>query len=132
MLELLLMDNDVKNDICHLILHAEINPINYETMVKISKGEVTHPVLDSKDFEIELPNDIRVVYSIEEHPVGICKHISISQAKELPSIGDILLVLDCFSFHTKLDGESADHHYIEECIVDGKECQAINVIELLY
>lgn len=129
MLELLLMDEDVQKVIKQLIKYAEKNVVDYERMVKISLGKIPHPVLDDKKFEIELPNDIRVVFSIEEHPVGMCKHISISQDLQLPIYEDILLVLSYFGFKSKLGDKKVSHDYLEECIVDGKECSAINVIE---
>jgi hypothetical protein len=129
MLELLLMDEDVQKVIKQLIKYAEKNTIDYERMVNISKSNIQHPVLNDKNFEAELPNNIRVVFSIEEHPVGMCKHISISQDLQLPIYEDILLVLSYFGFKSKLGDSKVSHDYLEDCLVDGKECSAINVIE---
>lgn len=131
MLEILLMDGELTSRIAKLILHAEANPFDFDTMKHASENKLPIIPEGCDDFEIILPLDIRVVYTVEEHPKGICKHISISQDMDSPSNDNLLVILNHFGFNTNLKDSKA-YAYIENCIVDGVKCKAVNVIENLY
>ena len=131
MLEILLMDAELTSRIARLILHAEANPFDFDTMKHASENRLPIIPEGCNDFEIELPLDIRVVYTVEEHPKGICKHISISQDMDTPSNDNLLVILNHFGFNTNLKDSKA-YAYIENCVVDSKKCRAVNVIENLF
>ena len=131
MLEILLMDDELNSRISELILHAEANPFDFDTMKHASDNRLPIIPEGCKDFEIELPLDIRVVYTVEEHPRGICKHISISQNNDTPSNDNLFVVLRHFGFTTNFRDNNA-YAYIENCVVNGEKCKAVNVIENLF
>lgn len=131
MLEILLMDDELNSRISELILHAEANPFDFDTMKHASDNRLPIIPEGCNDFEIELPLDIRVVYTVEEHPRGICKHISISQNYNAPSNENLLTVLNHFGFNTNLNNSNS-YAYIESCILNDMKCKAVNVIETLF
>ena len=128
MLEILLMDDDLTAKIAKLIQNAESNHFDFEKMKFAHDNRLPIIPEDCYDFEIELPTNIRVVFTIEEHPKGLCKHISISQDNDTPSNSDLLLILNHFGFTTNLNDKNY-YAYIEKCKVNGKNCKAVNVIE---
>lgn len=125
------MDDELNSKIADLILYAEANPFDFDTMKHASANRLPIIPKDCKDFEIDLPLDIRVVFTVEEHPIGICKHISISQNHDIPTNNDLFTVLNHFGFVTTLRDNKA-YAYVENCIVNGQECKAVNVIENLF
>ena len=131
MLEILLMDEELTSRIARLILHAEANPFEFEVMKHASENRLPIIPKDCKDFEIELPLDIRVVFTVEEHPRGICKHISVSQNNDTPSHDNLFVILRHFGFNTTLR-DNKSYAYIENCVVNGESCRAVNVIENLF
>jgi hypothetical protein len=131
MLEFMSLDSELNNRIADLILNAEANPFTMEVMKHAMENRLPIIPKGCRDFEIELPLDHRVVYTVEEHPIGICKHISISQNNDSPSFDNLLTIISYFGFVTNLQDKKA-HAYVENCLVNGEECKAINVIELLF
>lgn len=133
MLELLIMDDEVQKEIKKLINYAENHVVSYERMVemheKTQRGEPIDGVVgDNPNHAIELPLGFRVAFSFEVHPIGECRHISVSVNDEQPSYHDLLLVLDYFGFQTNLkDGKA--HAYVEQYTVNGVEKFAVNVVE---
>lgn len=131
MLEILLMDDELTSRMARLILHAEANPFEFEVMKHASANRLPIIPEGCKDFEIELPLDIRVVFTVEEHPRGICKHISVSQNGDTPPHDNLFVILRHFGFNTTLRDNKA-YAYIESCVVNGQNCRAVNVIENLF
>lgn len=131
MLEIIFMDNDINTKISDVILHAEANPFSFEVMKNASENNL--PIIEKgcDDFEILLPMGYRIIYTVEEHPMGLCRHISVSHNMEQPSFDDLLQILNHFGFKTTIHDEKA-YIYGENCMVNGKECIAINVIEKLF
>lgn len=133
MLELLIMDDEVQNNIKKLINYAENHVVSYERMVDLNeqmkRGELVEGVVgDNPNHAIELPLGFRVAFSFEVHPIGECRHISVSVNDEQPSYHDLMLVLDYFGFQTNLkDGKA--HAYVEQYTVNGVEKFAVNVVE---
>ncbi len=131
MLEILLMDEEINQQICDLILYAEANPFDKEQMLFAQNNKtMVIPKETYDNYVIMLPYDIRVVYTVEEHPVGICKHISLSQNNEIPSFDDCVIVLDLFGFVGFK--KQVGYVYPEACTINGEECKALNVIEPLF
>ena len=131
MLEILLMDDDINQQINDLLVYAELNPFNIEEMVEAQKNKT--PIIPKETYDnhvIVLPYDIRVVYTVEEHPIGICKHISISQNGELPKREDYIIILHKFGFNIMIT--KVGYTYAEKCMVNEVLTQALNVVEPLY
>ena len=131
MLEIIFMDNEVNNRIVEVILYAEANPFSFDVMKHASENKIAIIPEDCTDYQIELPMGYRIIYTVEEHPMGLCRHISMSHEYKIPKITDVLTILDNFGFYTKLQDKEA-YTYVEECIVDGNKCKAINVIEKMF
>lgn len=131
MLEILLMDDEISQEINDLLVYAELNSFTMEEMIDAQKNKT--PIIPKETYDnyvVILPYDIRVVYTVEEHPIGVCKHISISQNSDLPKREDYIVILDKFGFNILQSKEG--FAYSEKCLVDGVECKALNIIEPLY
>lgn len=131
MLEILLMDDDITQQINEMLVYAELNHFNVERMVEAQKTKT--PIIPKETYDnhlIILPYDIRVIYTVEEHPIGMCKHISISQNGQMPNREDYILILDKFGFN--IVQSKTGYAYTEKCLVNGVECIALNVVEPLF
>lgn len=125
MLELLILDEEVQASISKLKNYSEQNVISYEELVNPMTVIGENP-----NYLVELPMGFRVVYSVEEQPMGLCRHLSISVDNQEPSFNDLLIVIGYFGFNTDLlDGKA--YRYTEKCMVNGQLCFATNVIEKL-
>lgn len=60
-----------------LIVYAQKNPYTIEKLKMIKRG-LEIPPGDRQGFSIELPFGFRCVFTIEDHPMGTCRHLSIS------------------------------------------------------
>ena len=134
MLEILILDDEVQENIKTLIQYAELNVVSYKDMVemynKMKNGETVTPIGDDPNHFIYLPLDIRVAYSIEEHPIGECKHISISCKNEEPNFNDVALIMSYFGFSSDFNSELPTcQAYMEKYVIDGVEYSALNIIE---
>jgi len=133
MLELLLLDDEVQKKIKTLIEYADNHVVSYDKMVELQQKVDSEEAIDdaignNPNHSIELPMGYRVAYSIEVHPIGECRHISVSVDDKTPETYDLLLILDFFGFKSNLkDGKC--YAYVENYTVDDVEYSAINVIE---
>jgi len=68
----------------------------------------------------------RVVFSIEEQPIGNCRHISISNETNVHMIDEINTIIKAFGFVTDVNvSDDISHKYLEET----NDTQSINIIE---
>jgi len=134
MLELLLLDEKVKSDIKKLMKKAINKPITESIMTSL-KDDETEQLGFGKDFGINISSGHRIVYTIEEHPIGMCKHISISLDEHIPSLDDVDLIISEFDFNANLIvPDDNTHVYIEKItdkITGDIKTEAINIIELI-
>lgn len=115
-----------KKAVARVVKYAFDNKIERETLEKMVKKEVA-PVGDSPEYTCYLFDGFRVVFSIENHPMGWCRHISISvnSTVKVPSIEAAKMIMEEFGFQTPL----------EDCYVELEETgdperpNAIYVIE---
>ncbi len=134
MLEILILDDEVQENIKKLIQYAELNVVPYAVMIdmynKMKNKEPITPIGDDPNHFIYIPMDIRIAYSIEEHPVGECKHISISTKNGEPNFNDVALIMSYFGFRSDLNGGLATcQAYMENYVIDDVEYSALNIIE---
>jgi hypothetical protein len=136
MLELLLLNDDVQKKIKTLIEYADNHVVSYEKMVELQEKTELEEAIDDAigndpNHSIELPLGYRVVYSIEVHPIGECRHISVSVDNKEPDLDNLRLILDFFGFMSNLqDGKC--YAYVESYTVDSIEYSAVNVVEPTY
>ena len=88
-----------KEAIDNLVKYAEANRISFSEMKELMDGKKP-PMGDNPDYICYLTNGYRVVYSIEEQPLGWCRHISISvdTPKKMPSIPAVETIMHEFGF----------------------------------
>lgn len=97
-----------------------------ETLDKMMRQEI--PVVgDDENHRMFIPEGFKLVYSIEDQPAGVVKHISMSinRPNTLPSINSVKYMMHALGFSRPLD--SADGVQIENL---GHGFQAINILEL--
>lgn len=80
------------------------------------------PIGDNPNFVCTLPVGFRIVYSIEQQPIGWCRHISVSvDGAKLPNPMAVRMIADEFGFGPM---EHWDNIWVENN-------NAVNVIERL-
>ena len=136
MLELLLLDDEIQKSIKNLIEYADNHVVSYEKMVELQEKMQNEEVIDeaignNPNHSIELPMGYRVAYSIEVHPIGECKHISVSVDNKEPELENLRLILDFFGFKSNLE-DGKCYAYVESYTVDSIEYSAVNVVEPTY
>jgi hypothetical protein len=133
MLELILQQEEVRNNINKLVNHAEANVLTYEYMLeqsqKVKLGIPIDSIGSDPNHNIVLPLGFRVVFSIEEHPVGKCRHLSMSKNdNENITPEESLLIMEYFGFKSNLiDGNAM--FYVEQYTIDNVHYKALNIIE---
>jgi hypothetical protein len=120
------MDVDVKDKIKKLIDFAEQNPVTLQTMMEIMDG-VASPAGSFAKFRIDILIGYRVVFTVEEHPGGWMKHISISinDAEKLPGFPAIDMILEEFGMGTLQNALEQKLVYLEETITP----KAVNILQ---
>jgi len=104
--------------IAELIKNACENKISLEEMYEIASGK-KDPIGNNPKFSRRLEKNIRVVYSIEQHPSHLMKHISISEDFKLPGLEDVVTILKEFGFERD----------ILDCAVYKEGDVAVNILE---
>jgi len=117
---MVIIDEKSKEIIKSLIDHAYENKISLEDMYEIAEGK-KDPIGDSKEFCCRISKDIRIVFSVEQHPTHLMKHISISKNFELPDFEDVVVIIKEFGFVNE----------IQDCVVYKEGKIAINVLEVV-
>jgi hypothetical protein len=115
----LIIDSEVIDKIKELTKFAFENKILLDDMKRIADGELP-PVGDNLNYSLKIPFGFRAVFSIEEHPGGFFRHLSVSVDKKnrYPSIEAVQMIASEFGFE---DIRKA-HIYFE------KEVEAVNII----
>ena len=119
----LIIGDDERKKIRRLIDYAHKHIFDMKKMKKLTKGNI-RPAGERKEFVIFLPIGFRIVYSLEEHPMGLMKHLSISveAAGRYPSIEAVIMILKEFGFNSKIGDKNSK-------IYEEKEYESINRIE---
>jgi len=124
----LVIDAEAKRDIAKVVKYAFDNKIELETLKKMVENELP-PIGDTPEHLCYIFKDFRVVFSVEHHPMGWCRHISISvpSHNKMPSIEASEMLIEEFGFQTPLRN---CHVSIEETD-DPERKHAINIIEAM-
>src|SRR5437762_4044175 len=120
----MIIDEDAKQKIKAVIVHAEANVFSMDDLLDIyNKQEKV--AADQSGFVCEIPVGYRIVYSLEDQPAGIVRHLSVSvdEDKCLPNPPTVELLMKLFGFQSDL----AFCHVKLEDISPSR--QAINVLE---
>lgn len=132
-MRILQIDKKAKEAILRLKLYAENHKVDLETMKKMV-NRIVSPVGDNLNYVCYLHDGYRIVFSIEEHPSGWYRHISISvENNTLPSISSTELIMKEFGFQGAV--ENCADIWIEENISVagvGNDIIAVNLIWRIY
>ena len=121
----LIIDFETKQKIKSVIEYAEQNRIDHFQMIEIEAG-ILPPVGDNPNHCVSIFSGFRVVFSIEEHPIGWCRHFSVSvnADEKLPSIPATELLLQEFGFGENKSIHDFDNVWLEDEYI-------VNVIQLI-
>lgn len=98
------MTPDVLSKIHRVMRYAEENIYSIDDLLDMKNGELPVPG-DVPQRICTIPLEYRVVYSIEQHPGTMAKHISISVGKEegrFPSIEAVGHIMSLFGFKSDI------------------------------
>lgn len=123
----LVIDEKVRADIQRVKEYASKNVVSLETLKGLMAGQGLPLPGDKEEFSLCVPMGFKVVYSHEEQPHGVCRHLSISINVEgrVPHPQAVIMMCQEFGFINVF----ADCMVWTEKIGDALE--AINVVEPL-
>ena len=114
----LLIDENIKNELKSLKEYSEKNEYSLDELLDIKNG-VLEPPGDSEYFGRFISNGYKVVFTIENHPGGKFRHMSLSVNNKTPHPEATKLIMQELGFKNKL----------EDCIVYLELDVYLNVIE---
>ncbi|MHA2427334.1 MAG: hypothetical protein ACXADB_04850 [Candidatus Hermodarchaeia archaeon] len=94
---MIIINEEVKRDIEKAKERAKKKVFTADMMQKLASGDLPPPG-DSPHFRCDIPIGVKVVYTLEEHPLGLCEHISISSAGlgSVPPAEEIHQILEAY------------------------------------
>lgn len=120
-MRLLLIDEESKANALYVKQYANNNKLDSKLMQKAMAGDSTHCPGDNPHHCCYFPDGFKVVYSVEEQPVGWCKHLSVSVAStdKLPHIEAVKIIMKEF-----------DLKPLEECYcyIENSFPKSVNII----
>jgi len=118
----LFVDSAAEREVERVIKYAENNIVSYSMLEAMVAGQVS-PVGDKRGHVCVIPREYRIVYSIEEQAIGLCRHLSVSlaQSKYIPDQDALNKIIKLFGF----DGE------IEDCYVWVEELRHVNAVNIV-
>lgn len=118
--------------ITEVLQYADIHRFNIQDLKRIIAGEA-EPAGDNPAFEVMLPMGYRVVYTIEEHPGGWAKHISVSTVPRSSTLtgGALNRIMQLFGFRHDLAFASNAGLCYDEGEVSPENKGVASVIEFL-
>lgn len=122
---ILLISDEIKKTIKKLMVYAEDHKISYDKMKKIMDRKLPPPG-DNKNYVITIPLNFRVVFTIEQHPGGWFKHLSVSVPvkNKGPHPQAVEMIMAEFEMGD-LNARPGNSVYIEEI---GNGYKAINIL----
>jgi hypothetical protein len=130
MIRILQIDEKAKEAILKLKTYAENHKVNLEIIKQMASG-IKQPVGDDSNFSCYLHDGFRIVYSIEEQPAGLFRHISISidDLEKLPNVFATETIINEFGFKGTIS--NCDSVWIEENVpvITVGFVKAINLIQ---
>lgn len=121
----LVIDDNTRHQLSSLAEYAESNPFSFDELLDV-KNKAIMPAGDMEEFTRFIPDGYKVVYSIENQPVGTVRHLSVSVNRrgKLPSTHSVIEIMKLIGFQ----------NIIERCKVGLEDIspghQAVNVWEI--
>lgn len=124
-MRILSIDASAKEVLAELIDNAEKNIFTVDDLMEIKNGKAPAPG-DRKGFACYLDFGFRVVFSIEQHPQGRVRHLSVSvHGTGLPNPAAVEEIMKHLKFENPMENCKVDIEKLPE------NRQAIEVIELI-
>lgn len=122
-MSVLVIGTEEKETLKNLREHAEKNEFSLDDLLDIM-NKAEPPAGDRKGFSCIIPVGVRIVHTIENHPGGKMRHMSVSlQNSKLPMPELVNMILPELGFKTDMS----------ECHVSIEETEkAINVMEKVW
>ena len=122
----LIIDDDARVNIKSLVEHAEAHRVS-RRMITRAVEDPKYAIGNDASYSVIIPMGYRCVFSIEDQPIGWCRHLSVSVENPdpetpLPSPESIVVLMREFGFRGSLVGTLVGRVWIEEQ-------RAINVVE---
>lgn len=121
-----IINEEITSKLKALAEHAEKNPFSLDDLLDIINGQAKMAG-DYDEFTANLPFGYRLVYSVEEHPNGNFRHLSMSVDTDGKLPNDII-VRECMSM-------LGFKNQLENCFVSLEDIspkrQAVNVMEAI-
>lgn len=102
------MDADVARLVARLKAHATENPVTVERIRRMVAG-LEGPIGADPDYRVVIPDGYRCVYSEEEQPMGLSRHLSVSVVRRpqdspgvMPSPESVAIVMALFGFSARI------------------------------
>lgn len=128
----LLIDTVIKREIQTIISYAEDNVIDINTLKRLAdahKDGKASPIGDNSQRTMRIPVGFLVSFSIEEHPIGLARHISVSSQRGTPSREAVNMIMHEFGFMPLALKDSSDRVYI--ALNEVPKYPVIDIIELM-
>jgi hypothetical protein len=118
----LYIDSAAEREVKRVIKYAESHIVSHSALEAMVAGRVT-PVGDKRGHVCTFRRNYRIVYSIEEQAIGLCRHLSVSlaQTKHVPGKAALNEILKLFGF----DGD------IRDCYVWVEELEHVNAVNIV-
>lgn len=125
----LILGNPERAVLQQMVAHAEAHRINIDDMRRRIKHP-SKPIGDEPGYSCEIPTCFRCVYSIEEHPKGWARHLSVSVMKKdrAPSPIAVNEIMAAIGFKSRLVPEISGSLLVW---LERGEFSAVNVLEFL-
>lgn len=125
-LRVLIIDQADRDAIKKLIAYAESHTFSLKDL-KAMKSLAVPPPGDDPNFRADI-GEFRCVFTVEEQPIGMCRHLSVSVQGEAPDPAAVLLFMEEFGFYSNLNNASGI--WLESIPeLDCPKKVAVNVIE---
>jgi hypothetical protein len=118
----LVLNDEIRGEIGRIVKHAKENPVPLAVIKEIMAGNAS-PVGDNPQHVCTIPVGYRAVFSIEEHPGGWMRHISISvPGGKLPHPAAIESIAKEFGFADSIED-------CERWVEDLGDVRAVNLVQ---
>lgn len=74
----LIIDAAVRDQVARLVTYASEHPISRRQLADMAERVKNRAVGDRPEYEVNIPVGFRCVFSIEDHPGGWMRHLSVS------------------------------------------------------
>lgn len=127
-MRVLIIDEKVKRELNELSAYAEENPFSMDDLLDIKNG-AKRPAGEREGHVLKLSQGYRLVYSIEQQPIGKVRHMSLSvdAVNRLPNPASIREIMPLLGYKFELGHENC-RAWVEDI---SETYSAVNVMELI-